>query len=216
MTKLIINTPAAAYASVIRAFIRSGFAVDEFTIYNQTLIIEISNYQDIAIGKCNIMTIAQSIYDIVTVLGIDDTVTMQHGNTSFTINACGCYAVTVLGIDDTVTMQHCNTSFTINACGCYAATGTVVSLDCVYDAVSNVIVNRIKSIRAEDLSKCYAIVRAEQLAEDIAANIWLCGCQKRIYCIDYTQYDALSLCNRLAQLGIKSYIKSNTRNLFIV
>ena len=187
MDKLIINTPATAdYASVIRAFIRSGFAVDGFTIYNKMLIIEISGYQSVAVSNCDFAIITQSIYEIATVVGIDN-ITMQHDDITFTI-----------------------------AADCYVATTTpVLTIDCVYDAVSNVIANRVKSNRADELAKCYAIVQAEQLAEDIAFTIYFNSCKKRFYDIDFTQYDAATLCKTLAQLGVKSHIKSNTHTLVI-
>ena len=187
MDKLIINTPTPAdYSNVIRAFIRAGFSVNRFTINNTLLIVEISSYQGVRVSNCDYAIIAQSIYDIVTALGIDN-ITMQHDDLAFTI-ADDCFHVV-------------NTP--------------VISVDCVYDAVAKVIANRAKSIRADELAKCYAIVRADELAEDIAANIHFKGCKKRIYHIDYTQYDAVTLCKTLAQFGIKSYIVSNTRNLVI-
>ena len=186
MDKLIINTAAADYTSVICAFIRDGFSVNQFTIKNDLLIVEIDSHRDVRVSNCVHEIIAQSIYEIATALRIDN-ITVQHDDVAFTISD-GCY---------------------------FAAIESVVSLDCVYDGVAKARVNRIKSMRAEDLSKCYAIVQAEQLAEDIAFNIRFYGCKKRLYDIDYSQYDALTLCNRLAQLGIKSYIKSNTHALVI-
>ena len=187
MNKLIINTATTAdYASVIRAFIRSGFSVDEFTIYNGLLIVEISSHKTLGVSNCDFAIITQSIYEIATEVGIDN-VTMQQDDITFTI-AAGCYL---------------------------AITTPVLTIDCVYGAVSNVIANRIKSNRADELAKCYAIVQAEQLAEDIAFSIHFNGCKKRLYDIDFTQYDAATLCKCLAQFGVKSYIKSNTRNLVI-
>ena len=187
MDKLIINTATTAdYNSVICAFIRAGFSVDEFTIYKPLLIVEISSYQGVAISNCDFAIIAQSIYEIATAEGIDN-ITMQHDDITFTI-AADCYL---------------------------AITTPVLTIDCVYGAVSNVIANRVKSDRSDQLAHCYAIVQAEQLAEDIAFTIHFGGCKKRIYNIDFTQYDALTLCNMLAQLGIKSYIKSNTHTLVI-
>ena len=166
MDKLIINTPANAdYSNVICAFIRAGFTVNRFTINNALLIVEISN--------CDYAIIAQSIYEIVTALGIDN-ITMQHDDVTFTISD-----------------------------GYFVANTHIVTIDCV------------KSIRADELAKCYAIVRAEQLAYDIAFNIHFKGCKKRIYQIDYTQYDDVTLCKTLAQIGVKSYIVSDTRNLVI-
>lgn len=185
MDKLIINTPAADYTSVICAFIRAGFSVNQFAIYNDLLIVEISSYQDIMVSKCNITTIIQSIYEIATALHCAN-ITMQQGNAVFAITADDCNAVT-----------------------------DIVTLDYVYDATAPVIANRVKSVRADELAKCYAIVQAEQLAEDIAFNIHFKCCKKRIYQIDYTQYDAVTLCKTLAQFGITSYVVSNTRNLVI-
>ena len=187
MDKLIINTPTTAdYQGVIRAFIRAGFSVNRLAINNTLLIVEISSYQGVRVSNCDYAIITQSIYEIVTALGIDN-VTVQHDDVTFTI------------ADD-----------------CTAVENTLVAtIDCVYDAVATVIVNRAKSIRADELAKCYAIVQAEQLAEDIAFNIHFKGCKKRIYQIDYTQYDALTLHNCLAQLGVTSHIVYNTRNLVI-
>ena len=90
------------------------------------------------------------------------------------------------------------------------ATTPVITIDRVYDAVAPVIANCDKSTRAEQLAKCYAIVRAEQLAEDIAFKIHFCDCKKRVYQLNHAQYDAVTLCNTLAQLGLKSHIASNT------
>ena len=187
MDKLIINTPAHAdYSNVIRAFIRAGFSVNRFTINNALLIVEISSYQGVRVSNCDYAIITQSIYEIVTALGIDN-ITMQHDDVTFTIS------------DD-----------------CYFVANTpIITIDCVYDAVAEVIVNRVKSIRADELAISYAIVRAEQLAYDIAFNIHFKGCKKRIYQIDYTQYDDVTLCKTLAQIGVKSYIVSDTRNLVI-
>ena len=175
MDKLIINTPAHAdYSNVIRAFIRAGFSVNRFTINNALLIVEISSYQGVRVSNCDYAIITQSIYEIVTALGIDN-ITMQHDDVTFTIS------------DD-----------------CYFVANThIITIDCV------------KSIRADELAKCYAIVRAEQLAYDIVFNIHFKGCKKRIYQIDYTQYDDVTLCKTLAQIGVKSYIVSDTRNLVI-
>ena len=187
MNKLIINTPTHAdYASVIRAFIRSGFAVDGFTIYNGLLIVEISSHKTLEVSNCDFAIIAQSIYEIATAEGIDN-ITMQHDDITFTI-AADCYL---------------------------AITTPVLTIDCVYGAVAKVIANRVKSNRADELAKCYAIVQAEQLAEDIAFSIHFNDCKKRLYDIDFTQYDAATLCNMLAQFGVKSYIKSNTHTLVI-
>lgn len=162
MDKLIINTPAPSdYSNVICAFIRAGFAVNRFAISNNLLIVEISSFQGVRISNCDYSIIAQSIYELVTALSIDN-ITMQHDGGAFTI------------------------------------------------------ADRFKYIRrAEELAKCYAIVQAEQLAEDIAANILFGGCKKRLYHIDYSQYDTVTLRKCLAQYGIKSYIISNTRNLVI-
>ena len=78
MDKLIINTNATAdYSNVIRAFIRAGFSVNQFTINNDLLIVEISSYHGLRVSKCDYSIIAQSIYEIATVLGIDN-ITMQH------------------------------------------------------------------------------------------------------------------------------------------
>ena len=156
MDKLIINTPTPAdYQGVIRAFIRAGFSVNRFAINNTLLIVEISSYQGVRVSNCDYAIIAQSMYEIVTALGIDN-ITMQHDDVAFTI-----------------------------------------------------------ANRADELAKCYAIVQAEQLAEDIAFNVHFKGCRKRTYQIDYTQYDAITLHKTLAQFGVKSYIISNTRNLVI-
>ena len=183
MDKLIINTPAQAdYGNVIRAFIRAGFSVNQFTINNKLLIVEISSYQGVRVSNCDYAIIAQSIYEILTALGIDN-ITMQHDDVAFTI-ADDCYSV---------------------------ADTPVATIDCVYNAVAN----KVIANRADELAKCYAIVQAEQLAEDIAFNVHFKGCRKRTYQIDYTQYDAITLHKTLAQLGVKSYIVSNTRNLVI-
>ena len=186
MDKLIINTAAADYNSVILAFIRAGFSVNHFVIHNGLLIIEISSYKSVAISNCDFAIIAQSIYEIETVVGIDN-VKMQQGNVILTINDNGCHA----------TAEQ------------------AVNLDFVYETMGNVIANRVKSVRSEQLAHCYAIVQAEQLAEDIAFNIHFNDCKKRLYHIDFTQYDAATLRNTLAQLGIKSYTILQTRNLVI-
>ena len=90
-----------------------------------------------------------------------------------------------------------------------------MTIDCVYEAASKLAANRAKSIRADELAKCYAIVQAEQLAEDIAAKIHFGGCKKRIYHVDLNRYDAATLRKTLAQLGVKSYTILNTRYLVI-
>ena len=187
MDKLIINTAAAEYQPVICAFLRAGFSVDEFAISNDLLIVEISSYQDAAVSTCNITTIIQSIYEITTALRIDN-ITMQQGQAVFAINDNGCYATT----------------------------DSVSTIACVYDDACKVIVNSVEFIRAEQLAQCYAIVQAEQLAEHIAFNIHFTGCKKRLYHIDYAQYDAVTLRNTLFKFGIKSYTILHTRNLVIV
>ena len=105
-----------------------------------------------------------------------------------------------------------NVSFTIgDDDDCYfVATCAVATISRVYDAVAPVIAISNKSTRAAELASCYAIVRAEQLAEDIAAKIHFGGCKKRVYQLNLAQYDAVTLCNTLAQLGLKSHIASST------
>ena len=187
MDKLIINTPAQAdYSAVIRAFISAGFSVNQFTINNTLLVVEISSYHGVRVSNCDYAIIAQSIYEIATALGIDN-ITMQHDDN-------------VIAIED----------------GCYIAANTqVMTIDCVYEAVAKLAANRAKAIRADELAKCYAIVQAEQFAEDIAAKIHFGGCKKRIYSIDWNRYDAVTLRKTLAQFGVKSYTILNTRNLVI-
>ena len=152
MDKLIINTAAHAdYSNVICAFISAGFSINQFAISNTLLIVEISSYHGVSVSNCDYAIIAQAMYEIATELGIDN-FTMQHDDVAFII-ADDCYGV-------------------INT--------PVITIDCVYAAVDKVIINRVKSIRADELAKCYAIVQAEKLAEDIAANIHfflsrLCG-----------------------------------------
>ena len=171
MDKLIINTPAPADSgAVIRAFIRTGFSVNRFTINKGLLIVEITRHLGVRVTNCDYAIIAQSIYEITDV------------NVSFTI-----------GDDD----------------DCYfVATTNVVTISRVYDAVAPYIGNCDKSARYAELVKCYRVVRAEQLAEDIAAKIHFSGCKKRVYQIDYSQYDAVTLCKCLAQYGLKSHIAS--------
>ena len=175
MDKLIINTPAPADSgAVIRAFIRNGFAVNRFTINKGLLIVEITRYCGVKVSNCDYAMLLQSIYEIVTLLGIDN-------------------------ID-------CNS---IDEDDCYSmATAQVVTIQRVYDAVAPYIANCDKSARYADLAKCYRAVRAEQLAEDIAFKIHFSGCKKRVYQIDYSQYDAVTLCKCLAQYGLKSHIAS--------
>lgn len=189
MDKLIINTPAPSdYSNVICTFIRAGFSINQFAINNTLLIVEISSFNGVRVSNCDYAIIAQSIYDIATTLGIDN-----------------------------ITMQHDGGAYTIADDGYYVANTPVITIDCVYDGVTKVIANRFKYIRrAEELAKCYAIVQAVQLAEDIAANILFLDCKKRLYHIDYAQYDAAALCKTLAQFGITSYIIQNTHNLVIV
>ena len=124
---------------------------------------------------------------------------VRVSNCDYAIIAQSIYEIAAtLGIDN-ITMQHDGGAYTI-----------------ADDGVTKVIANRIKYIRrAEELAKCYAIVQAEQLAEDIAANILFLDCKKRLYHIDYAQYDAATLCKTLAQFGITSYIIQNTHNLVI-
>ena len=158
MDKLIINTSANAnYSNVICAFIRAGFSVNRFTINNDLLIVEIGGHAGVKVSNCDYAMLLQSIYEIVTLLGIDN-----------------------------ITMQRIN------------------------DAVAPCIANCDKSTRAAELAKCRAIVRAEQLAEDIAFKIHFYSCKKRVYKLNRAQYDAVTLCKTLAQLGLKSHIASNT------
>ena len=175
MDKLIINATFSTCRNAIITFIRAGFAVDAFAIRNGLLIAEISKYQGVAVSKCNIDTIAQSIYEIVTAAGIDN-ITAEVGSITFAIDADDCSNVT-----------------------------NIVTLDYVYEVTDSEMVKQDRAIRATLLAQYYAIVQAEALAADIAANIHFKGYIQSKYHVDYVQYDASTLCNKLAQLGIKSY-----------
>ena len=176
MDKLIINTYAPAdYRDVICAFIRNGFEVNRFTISNSLLIVEIQEYHGVGVSNCDYAIIAQSIYEIATVLGIDNITIQRFGD--------GCYTI---------------------------ANTPIATISRVYDAVAPFIANCDKSTRAAELAKCYAIVRAEQLAEYIAFKIHFYDCKKRVYQLNHAQYDVVTLCKCLEQLGLKSHIESNT------
>ena len=171
MTKLIINVTVSNCRNAIITFIRAGFAVDAFAMRNGLLIAEISEYQGMAVSKCNMDAIAQVIYEIVTML--DNNII---GSITFAITADGCSNVT-----------------------------NMVTLDDIYNSTEPDRVLQDKSVRATLLAQYHAIVQAEHLAEDIAYNIHFADCKKQVYHVDYMRYDATTLCNKLAQLGIKSY-----------
>ena len=54
MTKLIINATVKDLRNAIITFIRAGFDINAFAMRKGLLIAEISKYQGMAVGKCNI------------------------------------------------------------------------------------------------------------------------------------------------------------------
>ena len=176
MDKLIINATVSNCRSVNIALIRAGFSVNAFAMRNGLLVAECSKYQGIAVSSSNIDAIAQSIYEVATMLGN---------------NIIGSITFAITADDD------------------------VVTLDDIYNSTAPDMVLQDKSIRATLLAQYYAIVQAEQLAEDIAANIHFNGCEKKVHHVDYARYDPSTLCNKLAQLGIKSYPIEHMNNLVI-
>ena len=180
MTKLIINATVKDLRNAMLTFIRAGFAVDAFAMRKGLLIAEISEYQGMAVSKCNMDAIAQVIYEIVTML--DNNII---GSITFAITAdAGRY--------------------------------NIVTLDDVYNETAPDMVIQDKAVRATMLAQYYAIVQAEDLAETIAANIHFAGCDKKVYQVDYVQYDATTLCNKLDKLGIMSSIVYNMNQLVIL
>ena len=81
----------------------------------------------------------------------------------------------------------------------------IVTLDDVYNETAPDRVLQDKSVRATMLAQYCAIVQAEDLAETIALDVHFRDCKKQVYNIDFGKYDATTLCNKLAQVGIKSY-----------
>ena len=186
MTKLIINTTGSTCRNAIITFIRAGFSVNAFAMRNGLLIAEVHKYQGMAVSKCNIDAIVQALYEIVAIA--DNNITAAVGRLAFAIDADGCHAVTA----------------------------SVVTLDDVYDETEPDRVIQDKAVRATMLAQYCAIVQAEDLAQDIALDIHFKGCKKQVYHVDYARYDATTLYNRLAQLGIKSSIVYNMHQLVIL
>ena len=185
MTKLIINATANSCRNGMLTFIRAGFSVNAFAMRNGLLIAEISKHHGTAVSSNNIDAIAQSLYEIATASGIDN-ITAAIGSIAFAITADDCSNVT-----------------------------NMVTLDDIYNSTAPEMVLHDKSIRATMLAQYCAIVQAEMLAEDIALDVHFRDCKKQIYHVDYSQYDAGTLCKKLAQLGIKSYSIEHMNNLVI-
>ena len=175
MTKLIINATVSNCRNAGITFIRAGFYVNAFATRNGLLIAECSKYQGMAVSKCNSDALAQALYEIVTASGIGN-ITAAVGSLAFAITADGCNTVT----------------------------DAVVTLDDVYNETEPDRVLQDKAVRATMLAQYCAIVQAEYLAEDIASNIHFADCKTKVYHVDYTRYDASTLCKKLEQLGIKS------------
>ena len=185
MDKLIINATISNCRSVNIALIRAGFSVNAFAMRKGLLIAEISKYQGTVVIKCNIDAIAQSLYEIATALDIDN-IAAVIGSIAFAITDDDCRTVT-----DIVTLEH------------------------VYNETEPERVLQDKAVRATILAQYHAIVQAEHLAEDIAYNIHFADCKKQVYHVDYVQYDASTLCNKLDRLGIKSYPIEHMNKLVI-
>ena len=108
-------------------------------------------------------------------------------------------------------------SFAIDADGCHAVTASVVTLDDIYNETEPERVLQDKAVRATMLAQYHAIVQAEDLAETIALDVHFRGCKKQqVHHVDYARYDASTLCNKLAQLGIKSYPIEHMSQLVIL
>ena len=185
MTKLIINATVSTCRNAIITFIRAGFSVNAFATRNGLLIAEISKYNGMAVNGSNIDAIAQSLYEIATASGIDN-ITAAIGSLVFAITDDGCSTVT-----------------------------DIVTLDDVYNETAPDMVLQDKSVRATLLAQYCAIVQAETLAEDIALDVHFRDCKKQVYHVDYSQYDASTLCSKLAQLGIKPYVIEHKNQLVI-
>ena len=178
MTKLIINATGSTCRNAIITFIRAGFSVNAFATRNGLLIAEVHKYQGMAVSKCNIDAIVQALYEIVAIADNNITAAAAVGRLAFAIDADGCHAVTA----------------------------SVVTLDDIYNETEPERVLQDKAVRATMLAQYHAIVQAEDLAETIALDVHFRGCKKQqVHHVDYARYDASTLCNKLAQLGIKSY-----------